>query len=81
MSKKKEAAPVVGADESLRELYKRMATIKTPKECRELHGRLKKYGRGMFFADRYPDFYLWVASAAVAISVVALILRMLGIGN
>lgn len=77
----KKTAPVAGAEESLRDLYKQMATIKTPKECRKLHKKLKRYGRGMFFTDRHPDFPIWVAGAAVVVSVVVLILQMFGIGN
>lgn len=68
-------------EENYRELLERMKTAKPGKECRDLHKKLRKYGRGMFFADRYPYFSILLSGVAAGISLGALILRMLGIGN
>lgn len=87
MEIKKEAAPVAGAEgqqvieESYRELLERMKTVKPGKDCRELHKKLKKYGDGMFFMDRYPNFTLWLSVVALVLAILVFILRVVGIVN
>ncbi|MBQ8399064.1 MAG: hypothetical protein IJX08_03760 [Clostridia bacterium] len=58
------------------ELYEKLRKVRTAKEARAIHRELKKYGDGMPFYARYPDFPLWVSGAAVVIAVIGLLLKV-----
>lgn len=73
--------PRVTQEESYRELLERMKTAKPGRECRELHRKLRKYGRGLFFTDRYPNFSIWLSAIAAVISLLAFILKLFGTWN
>ena len=64
--------------ETYAELLDQMKRARTGKECRTLHRKLKKYGDGISFRDRYPNFYLTVSAIALLVSVAVFIQRCLG---
>ena len=66
--------------ESYQELLEQMKIAKPGKECQILHKKLKRYGSGMFFRDRYPNFDILVSIVALAVSLTVFILRCFGKG-
>lgn len=81
MDEEKKAAPWGQEAESYRELLEQMKHTMPGREARILHKKLKKYGDGLFFRDRYPNFDLLVSVIALAVSVFTFILKCLGAGN
>ena len=63
-------------DDELYQLLKQLETAKPGKEARELHKKLKPYGHGLFLHDRYPNLPLVVSGVAVALNVIALIVKI-----
>ena len=51
-----------------RELLEQLRICRPGKEARLLHKKLKKYGSGMFFRLRYPNFNLYISVAALVLS-------------
>ncbi len=49
----------------------------TPEELRELHKELKKYGDGIMFMDRYPDFPFYFSVASLVVVAVIFVVSML----
>ena len=58
----------------LHELYERLATAQPGKEARELHKELKKFGDGVPFFYRYPNFPLIISIIALLVSLTKLFL-------
>ena len=65
--------------ETYRNLLEQMKTVRPGKECRDLHRKLRKYGTGLCFRDRYPNFDLSVAVIALVVSLTVLVLKCLGV--
>ena len=61
--------------ETYAEILAQMKRARSGKECRTLHRKLKKYGSGLCFRDRYPNFDLMMSAIALAVSVAVLILK------
>ena len=62
-----------------------MRKANTPEELRAVHKKLKKYGDGIYFCDRYPRAHIkaawasiWISLASIAISAFVIITRMAG---
>lgn len=49
---------------------------KTTKEIRLLHNELKKYGGGIPFSQRYPNFIFYVSVIALVVSVIVFIFKI-----
>lgn len=49
---------------------------KTTKEIRLIHKELKKYGGGIPFHQRYPNFVFYVSVIALVVSVIGFILKI-----
>ena len=65
--------------ETHKEILEQLKYAKPGKECRELHRKLRKYGDGLCFRDRYPNFPFAAAIIAMAVSLTVLIMKYLGI--
>jgi hypothetical protein len=63
-------------DDEYRKALEELSKVNSTKEARAYHKKYKKYGLGLFFLDRYPNFPLYVSCAALAISIIALIVRI-----
>ena len=61
--------------ETYTELLEQMRRARSGKECRTLHRKLKNYGSGLCFRDRYPNFDLVVSAIALAVAVAVFILK------
>lgn len=46
----------------------------TPKEKRKIHRELRKYGDGIAFRERYPDFPLWFSGITLLLLIVSSIM-------
>lgn len=65
--------------ETYKELLEQMKNARPGKECRVLHRKLRKYGTGLCFRDRYPNFDLAVAIIALVVSLTVFALQCQGI--
>lgn len=61
--------------EEYSQLIRQLSNTPPGKASRELHKKLKKFDAGLEFHRRYPNFSLWLAVAALLLSVLAAIIR------
>lgn len=59
------------------ELLERLAKATTPKELRAIHKELRKFGDGIPFHSRYPDFAYYLSWIAFGVGILGLIMRVL----
>lgn len=79
MAKRKSPEGLEGKSrEEYIQLLRRIPITLHGKASRELHKKLKKYGEGLDFNRRYPDFSLWLAVVAFLVSVLTAIIRFIG---
>lgn len=60
------------------ELLGQMKFISSAKEARLMHKCLKKYGDGLTFHDRYPNFPIVIGCISVAVSLACYIKQVIG---
>lgn len=53
-----------------------LSKVSSAKEARAYHKKYRKYGLGLLFYSRYPNFPLIVAAIALAVSILALIYKI-----
>lgn len=72
-------------DGEYQQVLDELRRAKTTEDFRAVHKKLKIYGDGIPFADRYPRAHvyaawasIWISAAGIAIGVAGIIIRMIG---
>lgn len=63
-------------DEEYWSAIRELQTCNSPEKAREIHKRLKPYGDGLYFSDRYPRAHIYAAWVAVGINSASLIISL-----
>ena len=68
--------PLLEQELNYEEMLREFQAAKPGKEAREFHKKYKKYGWGLCFCDRYPNFDICMAAVALAVSLATLIFKI-----
>lgn len=60
-----------------KEILDWMERAETPQELRKIHKELKRYGDGIYFHRRYPNFSLVVSCIALGVNILILVMKIL----